>query len=130
MKINRDARQKAKKLFAVCHAADGQLDAARVRLAFSRLAAEKPRNYLPILARMEKLVAMNDARTTAIVESPAPLGAEEETFRKKIAASFGPHFRVQFKTQPNLLAGVRIKVGNDVFDGSVRGRLAALEQSL
>jgi F-type H+-transporting ATPase subunit delta len=131
MKITREARQKAKKLFTVCRTGDGRLDASRVRTVVERIAAEKPRNYLAILSRLEKLLALEAGRTTATVESPQALGASgEEELKRKIAASFGDHFRVEFRTRPELLGGLRIKVGSDVIDGTIRGRLAALEQSL
>jgi F-type H+-transporting ATPase subunit delta len=35
-----------------------------------------------------------------------------------------------FIVTPALLGGMRIKVGSDVYDGSVRARLAALEARL
>jgi len=34
---------------------------------------------------------------------------------------------VTFGVNPELIGGLRVKVASDVFDGSVRGRLAALE---
>jgi F-type H+-transporting ATPase subunit delta len=35
-----------------------------------------------------------------------------------------------FEHKPELIGGMRIKVGSDVYDGSVKARLAALEAGL
>jgi F-type H+-transporting ATPase subunit delta len=40
---------------------------------------------------------------------------------------YGPDVATAFAEDPALIAGVRIKVGSDVYDGSVKGNLAALE---
>jgi F-type H+-transporting ATPase subunit delta len=37
---------------------------------------------------------------------------------------------VQFAENPALVGGLRVRVGSDVIDGSVAGRLAALADSL
>jgi F0F1-type ATP synthase delta subunit len=34
-----------------------------------------------------------------------------------------------FKENPALIAGMRIKVGSDVYDGSIQAHLAAIEES-
>jgi F0F1-type ATP synthase delta subunit len=36
----------------------------------------------------------------------------------------------EFVQDPALIAGMRVRVGSDVYDGTIMGRLAALEKSL
>jgi F-type H+-transporting ATPase subunit delta len=42
---------------------------------------------------------------------------------------YGPGLTAVFAQRPALIGGMRIQVGSDVYDGSVRAGLAALEQS-
>ena len=43
-----------------------------------------------------------------------------------LAHQYGPDLVISYQTTPDLLGGLRIRVGNDVFDGSVKGRLDRL----
>jgi len=45
-----------------------------------------------------------------------------------LARAHGPGLHISFAHRPTLIGGMRIQVGCDVYDGSVRGRLAALEE--
>ena len=47
-----------------------------------------------------------------------------------LRAKYGKDLSTEFKVSPELLGGLRIKVGSDVFDGSVRERLNRLEDEL
>jgi F-type H+-transporting ATPase subunit delta len=40
---------------------------------------------------------------------------------------YGRGLHLSFNYDPRLIGGLRVKVGSDIFDGTVRGRLAALE---
>jgi F-type H+-transporting ATPase subunit delta len=42
---------------------------------------------------------------------------------------YGPGLKISYTENPALIGGMRIKAGSDVYDGSVRARLAALEQT-
>ncbi len=44
-----------------------------------------------------------------------------------VARLYGPGIVTAFAEDPALLGGVRITVGSDVYDGTVRAGLAALE---
>lgn len=47
-----------------------------------------------------------------------------------LAHVYGPDIEASFTENPALIAGLRIKVGSDVYDGSVQARLAALQSRL
>ena len=42
---------------------------------------------------------------------------------------YGPELNTSFADNPALIGGMRISVGSDVYDGSVKAGLAALENS-
>jgi F-type H+-transporting ATPase subunit delta len=107
------------------------LDEARVRQAARHLAASRRRGALPILSDFQRLVRLDHDRHTALIESATPLaGSLRENIAAGLSRVYGPGLDTSFEQNPVLIGGMRIKVGSDVYDGSVRGRLAALEARL
>jgi len=47
-----------------------------------------------------------------------------------LKAKYGSDLATDFKINPDLLGGLRIKIGSDVWDGSVRNRLTRLGEEL
>ena len=66
--------------------------------------------------------------TQPLVESATPLAADlRDDVQAGLHAVYGPASSHRSQTNPALIGGMRIKVGSDVYDDSVRARLAALE---
>jgi F-type H+-transporting ATPase subunit delta len=130
MKANRKITRAARRLFRLC-LVDGGLDEGRVRQIAQRIATSTRRGSLPLLGDFQRLVRLDRGRHTAVVESATPLvsGLREE-IQVDLARAYGPRLDVSFEENPALIGGVRIKVASDVYDGSVRTRLAALEARL
>ncbi len=84
-----------------------------------------------MLSEFIRLVRLDCERRLAIVESPVPLPAGVcDRITTRVAGAYGPGMTTTFALNPALLAGLRIRVGSYIFDGSVRARLAALEARL
>ena len=129
MKISKHARREAKELFRCC-LVDGLVDESRVRQVLQRVVASKPRGYLAILSRFQRLVKLDLERRTARVESAAPLAADlQNSVQASLGRVYGPGLNLTFAQDPSLIGGMRIKVGSDVYDGSIRARLRALQES-
>lgn len=129
MKISKQSRREAKELFRSC-LLSGLLDEGRVRQAVQRVLDAKPRGYLAILSHFARLVKLDVERRTARVESAAALPADlQARVQASLAGIYGRGLNISFAQNPALIGGMRIKVGCDVFDGSVQARLAALEES-
>jgi F-type H+-transporting ATPase subunit delta len=129
MKISKQARRSAKQLFRAC-LVGGLLDEARVRDAVQRVLAAKPRSYTGILSHFHRLVKSELARRSALVESAVPLGADLQAgVQGSLGRLYGAGLTVAFRQTPQLLGGMRVKVGSDVYDGSVQARLDALAES-
>ena len=129
MKITKQAKREAKELFRSC-TADGKLEDSRVRTAVRRVLETKPRGYLAILTHFERLVRLEVQRRTAQVVSAVPLSADlQARVRDSLARLYGPGLNIAFAQHPELLGGLRIQVGSDVYDGSIQARLAALQES-
>lgn len=130
MKISKEARRTSRQLFRVC-LADGKLDESRVRLVVAQVAASKPRGYIAILDAFLGQVRAEIDSHRALVESATPLTAElQSNLASSLAAKYGRSLSLEFQTQPELLGGIRVKVGSDVWDGSVKARLENLRVSL
>jgi len=129
MKITKQARREAKQLFQSCKS-NGLLDEAKVRAAVQQVVRAKPRGYLAILSQLQRLVKLDIERRTARAESAVPLSAAQQSaIQANLARRYGAGLSLSFWQNSALLGGMRIKVGSDVYDGSVRARLNALQES-
>ena len=130
MKISKQARRDAKQLFTVCKVS-GVLDENRVRQSVSAVIAQKPRGYVGILSHFQRLVKLDLERRAARVESAAPASETlQSSVKANLAQRYGQGLSVTFAVNPMLIAGLRVQVGSDVFDGSVKARLAELEAAM
>jgi F-type H+-transporting ATPase subunit delta len=130
MKISKQARRDARQLLCACMANDA-LDENRARQAAVLLVKDKPRGYAAVLSQFSRLVRLETARHTARVESATPLSTQlQSEVQADLTKKYGTGLNFIFVHNPALLAGLRIQVGGDVYDGSVQGRLAALQASL
>ncbi len=125
----KQARRDAKKLFRLCHT-NGLLDEGRVRLVVHQVHAARNRNRLNVLLELLRLAKIEVARRTATVESAMMLSQEMQVrIRMRLEQIYGIGIQTSFVQSPGLIGGMRIKVGSDVFDNSVLGKLVALEAS-
>jgi F-type H+-transporting ATPase subunit delta len=129
VKISKQARREAKQLFRSC-VANGMLDENRARQVVQRVLQIKPRGYLNILSHFLRLVKLDLDRRSAKVESAVPLSQElQAQVQASLTRGYGQGLNIAFTQNPGLIGGMRIKVGSDVYDGSVQARLAALQES-
>lgn len=130
MKIGKQARRDAKALFRSC-LVNGLVDDDRVRRAVAEVVQRKPRGYVAILQHFQRLLRLDVERRSARVESATPLGENlRADVLQNLSRRYGSGLIVQFAENPALVGGLRVRVGSDVIDGSVAGRLAALADSL
>lgn len=129
MKLSREARRQARELFALSFVND-RIDDDRLNEIADGLAAAKPRSYLQILKELVRLARLETQKHHAVVESATVLDtAQIQDFTRSLKAKFG-EITTEFRQNVALIAGVRIKIGSDVWDGSVKARLEALQQQL
>ncbi|MEI8386002.1 MAG: F0F1 ATP synthase subunit delta [Verrucomicrobiota bacterium] len=127
MKLSREARRQARELFAIT-IVNGRLDTSRLNAVFGEVSEKKPRSYLQILKELTRLVRLEVESRHAVVESAAPLDpAMQREFEAGLNARFG-ELTTEFRPNPALIGGLRVQIGNDVWDGSVQARLEAVKQ--
>lgn len=127
MKISKQSRRDAKQLFQAC-LVNGQLDEARVRQTVALVVEKKPRGYIGTLNQIQRLVKLDLERRTARIESATELTPELRAgVQANLARKYGAGLNVQFAVKPELIGGLRVQVGSDVYDGSVKARLQNLQ---
>ena len=128
MKTTRQIKREAKQLYRLC-LVNGLLDEARTRQVVQKIIDAKRRGSLALLSYFQRLVKLDFARHTAQVESAVLLPEDlRARIQADLARTYGPGIHASFAQNPELIGGMRIKVWSDVYDGSVRVRLAALEK--
>jgi F-type H+-transporting ATPase subunit delta len=106
------------------------LDENRARQALAAVVRTKPRGFIAILSHFQRLIRLEVARRTATIESATALPQQEQgQIQSDLTRQYGPGLAFTFTQNPALIGGVRIQVGGDVYNGTVQGRLAALQQS-
>lgn len=129
MRITKQARRDAKILFRAC-LVNGLLDEAKVRDVAQKVVAAKPRGYFGILGHFQRLVKLELDRRSARIESAVPLGADLQAgVQASLGQMYGPGLTFDFRQNAALIGGMRVKVGSDVYDGSIQARLNALMES-
>ena len=129
VKISKQAQRDARQLFRSCQV-NGLLDENRVRQTVALLSTQKPRGVVGILSRLHRLVKMDLEQHAARVESAAPLTPDlQADVTGEIKRKYGAGVSISFAQDPALIGGLRIQVGSDLYDGSVKMRLERLEQS-
>ena len=130
MKIPKEARKLSRSLFRSAFTG-GRLDAAKVSSLVARTAAAKPRYYLDALKNFHRLVRMELEKRHAVIESAEALDAAAVSrIEADLKGRYGADITTEFRVNPGLLGGLRVKLGSDVWDGSVRARLTRLQDSL
>lgn len=110
---------------------NGKLDQEKVTHMVQSVLSEKPRHHLDILKDYQRLVRLEVEKRHAVIESVAPLnGSMGERVVANLRTRYGDDLTTEFRTNPELLGGLRIKIGDDVWDGSIRHRLNQLQEKM
>ena len=130
MRTKRRTKRSARQLFRLC-VVNGVLDEQRVRTVVTAAIASKRRGVTTMLTEFERLVRLDLQRHSARVESAVTLADPiRAVVINGVTKSHGPNISTSFIENPELIGGMRITVGSDVYDGSVRGRLIAIASQL
>jgi F-type H+-transporting ATPase subunit delta len=130
MKINKEIRRLSREMLRASFT-DGQLDPGRIASLVDLLIARKPRNYIGVLKNYRRLLRIEVEKRRARIETASEVDRETgSTLVANLKKKYGSDLTAEFVVNPQLLGGMRIRVGSDVWDGSVRNRLERLQQQL
>lgn len=130
MKLSKEARKLSRDLFQASFV-DGKLDHGRIRTITTKISESKPRHYIDILKDYQRHLRLEVGKRHAVIESAGDLDDQTRgQLEQSLRAKYGSDLTTEFKVAPELIGGLRVKIGSDVFDGSVRERLNKLQTQL
>jgi F-type H+-transporting ATPase subunit delta len=130
MKLNKEIRRLSRKMLQASFT-DGQLDPGRIASLVDSLVTQKPRNYIDVLKNYKRLLRFELEKRHATIETASEVDpAIRSEIEANLKSKYGNDLSTEFHVDPQLLGGMRIRVGSDVWDGSVRNRLERLQHDL
>ena len=130
MKINKEIRRLSRAMLRASFT-DSQLDPGRIASLVDSLIARKPRHYIEVLKNYRRLLRLELEKRQARIETASEVdSATTSELVGNLRKKYGSDLTTEFVVNPDLLAGMRIRVGSDVWDGTVRNRLERLQQEL
>jgi F-type H+-transporting ATPase subunit delta len=130
MKVSKDARNLSRRLLRLSFTNE-RLDESKVRSLVQSVLTEKPRHYLGALEAYQHLLRLEQAKRQATIESATELDtATQSSILSSLRHKYGADIDADFRVNRDLIGGLRIQLGSDVWDGSVQNRLDRLSANL
>ena len=130
MKTRKEARKISREMFRYSFTSS-KLDEEKITEMVQSVIARKPRHYVDVLKDYQHLLQLEVEKRHVVIESATPLNRSVgDQILANLRARYGEDLTTEFRTNPELLGGLRVKIGNDVWDGSVKSRLNQLQQQL
>lgn len=130
MKVNKETRRLAKQYLRDSYT-DGEIDNGRVVSLVASLIEKKPRNYIKLLETYHRLLRLEIEKRSATIETATELAPDAGAqIVANLKRKYGSDLSARFLVNKDLLGGMRIRVGSDVWDSSVRNRLHRLQNQL
>ncbi|MEY2881451.1 MAG: hypothetical protein RLZZ15_3831 [Verrucomicrobiota bacterium] len=105
----------------------GALSGDRVAGVLAYVEKHRPARATAVLKAYQRLVAAEVARSQAVVEHAGPLAAPTlAAIAAAMTKKYSRPVTATARPAPALLAGLRVRVGDDVYESSVAGQLATL----
>jgi F-type H+-transporting ATPase subunit delta len=128
MKVSREACHLAHCLYEAS-LVEGKLDANRAKEGVDLVLKYQPRHLTQVLKAFLRLVRLELERHAAIIESAVPLEESVVEMVSKALRQRDAQVVISQKVTPALIGGARIRLGSDVWDGTVQSRLARFQYS-
>jgi F-type H+-transporting ATPase subunit delta len=130
MKINKEIRQLAREMLRASFT-DGRLDGGKIASLVQSLITKRPRHFMDVLQYFKRLLRLEIEKRHARIEGATQLAPEAAVdIVARLKRKYGEDLTTEFVVDPTLLGGVRVRVGSDVWDGTLRNRLERLQQQL
>jgi F-type H+-transporting ATPase subunit delta len=130
MRADKKTKALAKQLFKLS-LVNGAVSPEQITGVLGYIEKNVPRHALALLQLYHRAIATELAKSNAVVEHAGPISdttlqsieaAMTRKYSRPVAATARPN--------PKLLAGLRIRIGSDVYESTIAGQLAALSASV
>ena len=110
---------------------DGEVSAEHVAGVPAYVEKNRPAQPVAVLRAYQRLVAAEVARGRAVVDHAGPLGAGVlDSISAAMTRRYGRRITGSARRNDALIAGVRVRVGDDVYESSVAGQLEQLARAV
>lgn len=130
MKVSKASNEFANRVFRLC-SEGGALNEEKLSKSISFLSEKRPSDYRGILFALKRLIRLDLDKRTVNVESAKDLSADESSrIKESLNKKHGDNLVFNFLTNPELIGGLRVRIGSQVYDGSVLSKINRLANSL
>ena len=127
MKRDKQISQLAKKLVILSKDSEGFITGSKVDQVLSGLKQVQPRRYLALLRCYLEHIRREIALQTAEVTAPSAISEDAlKAIEQHYSTIYGRSIRARSITEASLIAGVRVRVGDDLYDASIAGQLSRI----
>ncbi len=126
MAADKKTKLLARQLFKLS-LADGQVSAEQISGVLGWVNKHSPRRPLALLQLYQRLITTELARSQAVVTHAGPLGAGMlAQIEKAMTLKYSRPVTATAAPDSSLLAGIRVRVGDDIYESSAASQLASL----
>ena len=110
---------------------NGVISAGQVAGVLDYIEKHRPANSMAVLKAYQRLIAAEVARGQAVVEHAGPINsAALDAIAGAMSKKYNRAVSAVEKRNDALLAGVRVRIGDDLYESSVAGQLATLAEAV
>lgn len=126
----KQAQQLARQLFQLS-LADGAVSAERVAGVLEYVEKHRPAHPVQVLKAYHRLIAAEIAKSRALVEHAGDIGQDVlQSIEATMSQRYGRSITAAARRNDALIAGVRVRVADDVYESSIAGQLNALAEAV
>lgn len=126
MSAHKNVQQTARQLYKLSFV-DGRLTQERISGVLEYVEKTKLADSLAVLKAYERLIAAEVARNQAVVEHAGNVSAETlQSIASSLSKTYQRPITATARPNPALLAGLRVRVGDDVYESSLANQLSQL----
>ena len=124
-------RELANKLVQLSLDEEGRVVEEKIHEVLESLRANPPREHKQLLLAYMQRIKRELAKGVAVVEHAGRPAAEAiESLKQELSRQYGRSIEVELRENPDLLVGIRVRVGDDVYEDSAATRLRPLVRAL
>jgi F-type H+-transporting ATPase subunit delta len=126
MAANKQTKLLAKQLFKLS-VVNGAVSPEQVAGVLGWIEKHQPRQSLALLKAYHHRIQIELAKSQAVVEHAGPVSdATLKQIESAMSKKYARPIAASAKPAPQLLAGLRVRVGSDVYESTVAGQLSSL----
>ena len=130
MKVSKASKEFATRVYRMC-VENGSLNEEKLSKSISFLGQNRPSDYAGVLTELKRLVRLDVDKRTVYVESAKDLSStESDRIRTSLTKKHGENLLFQFATNPDLIGGLKVQIGSQIYDGTVLSKINRLANNL